>query len=419
MSKASDPYEIATYLRAQLPGYLELLRQMVSINSFTANPQGVNALAEVTADIFAELGFDDERVQSADYLYGEHLILTRPATTGDDAPLLGFISHLDTVYPAIEEETNDFFWRVEGDRLYGPGTVDIKGGTVMIYAVLDCLREFYPELFESVTWRIMLNAAEEALNLDFGELCRAQLAGAVAALVFEGGELDSDSEFRLVTSRKGMARYHMTVEGKAAHAGSSHDQGANAIVQLADVIQQVASYTDYEREITFNVGTVLGGTVINRVPHQASSSVEMRAFDPDIFQEGVDKMLELNQYCSVRSYDNGYPCKVRVVLSHSWEPWPENPGTERLLAAWQAAADYLGMSVVPEARGGLSDGNLIWRDLPTIDGLGPAGANAHCSERSEDGSKDQEYALASSYVPKALLNVAAIVRLLSEETAGS
>lgn len=391
---------------------------MVSINSFTANPQGVNALAELTADVFAELGFEDERIQSADYLYGEHLILTREAEV-DDAPLVGLISHLDTVYPAIEEETNDFYWRVDGDRLYGPGTVDIKGGTVMIYAVLDCLREFYPELYERVTWRIMLNAAEEALNLDFGELCQERLAGTVAALVFEGGELDSDSEFRIVTSRKGMARYHMTVEGKAAHAGSSHDQGANAIVQLADVIQQVASYTDYERQITFNVGTVLGGTVINRVPHQASSSVEMRAFDPDIFQEGVDKMLALNQYCSVRSYDKGYPCKVRVVLSHSWEPWPENPGTQSLLAAWQAAADYLELSVVPEARGGLSDGNLIWRDLPTIDGLGPAGANAHCSERSEDGSKDQEYALASSYVPKALLNVAAIVRLLTNQTSGA
>lgn len=415
MSNVPAPKEVESYLRENLSYYLDILQRMVSINSFTANPRGVNALAELTADVFAELGFEDERVQSADYLYGEHLILTRPgmsADPGEPVPLVGLISHLDTVYPAIEEETNDFHWRVEGDRLYGPGTVDIKGGTVMIYVVLDTLRQLYPELYDRVTWRIMLNAAEEALNIDFGDLCLEKLEGALAALIFEGGDMQNGREFHLVTARKGMARYHITVEGKAAHAGSSHDQGANAIVQLADVIQQIASYTDYNKAITFNVGTVMGGTVINRVPHQASSSVEMRAFDPDVFESGVDKMLALNQYCSVRSYHDGYPCQVRVVLSHRWEPWAENESTERLFAAWHEAAESLGLVVLPEARGGLSDGNLIWRDLPTLDGLGPTGANAHCSQRSEDGSKDQEYVLASSYVPKALLNVTAIVKLL-------
>ena len=67
-----------------------------------------------------------------------------------------------------------------------------------------------------------------------------------------------------------------------------------------------------------------------------------------------------------------------------------------------------------QSRGGLSDGNWLWDLLPTIDGLGPEGAYAHSSERSGDGSKDHEYALASSFVPKAVLNIAAIVRLRQE-----
>jgi glutamate carboxypeptidase len=59
----------------------------------------------------------------------------------------------------------------------------------------------------------------------------------------------------------------------------------------------------------------------------------------------------------------------------------------------------------------LSDGNGIWDAVPTLDGLGPWGDNDHCSERSADGSKLPEYVEISSFVPKALLNVAAIVRL--------
>ena len=74
-----------------------------------------------------------------------------------------------------------------------------------------------------------------------------------------------------------MARYRIAVEGKAAHAGTAHEYGASAILQIADVIRRVAGFTDYQQAITFNVGTIAGGTVINRVPHQASAFVEMRA----------------------------------------------------------------------------------------------------------------------------------------------
>ena len=80
---------------------------------------------------------------------------------------------------------------------------------------------------------------------------------------------------------------------------------------------------------------------------------------------------------------------------------------------WSAAAAQLGWQVKPEYRGGLSDGNHIYHRIPTLDGLGPAGMNAHCSERSADGSKDQEYVLVSSFVPKTLLNTLAILNLIA------
>jgi glutamate carboxypeptidase len=94
-------------------------------------------------------------------------------------------------------------------------------------------------------------------------------------------------------------------------------------------------------------------------------------------------------------------------------PWSPNPATDHLLTFWQAAAAELGVKVIREERGGLSDGNHIWQQIPTVDGLGPAGGNAHCSEQSEDGSKEQEFVNRSSFVPKALLNTTAILKLIS------
>ena len=413
--------DLASFLEHHLTTYLDLLRHMVSLNSFTLNYAGVNRLGNDTADRFGELEFTSEFVPSDDFRYGRHVILThpgRPSIAGRPAPTIGLISHLDTVYPTIEEETNQFHWRIEGDRIYGPGTVDIKGGTVMIYIVLDGLRHFHPDVFHGVTWQILLNAAEEVLAPDFGQLCRDRLtADTLAALVFEGGDV-ADGRYKLVTARKGMARYRITVTGRGAHAGAFHQKGANAIVQLADVVREIAGFTDYDRDLTFNVGTVMGGTVLNRVPHQAAASVEMRAYDAAVFETGVARMMALNDFCSVRSPDDGYPCQVTVELEGRWPPWPENEATNRLAAVWNEAAAEQGLAAVShQARGGLSDGNWLWDHLPTLDGLGPQGDNAHSSERSVDGSKDQEYVLASSFVPKAMLNIAAIVKLY--EQAGS
>jgi glutamate carboxypeptidase len=402
------------YLKDNLPTYLDLLRQMVAINSFTANPEGVNRLGAFTAELFAALGFQAEYVQSVNPRYGRHLVLSRQGDllpSGSPAYPLGMLSHLDTVFPPEEELRNDFVWRPDGRRIYGPGTVDIKGGTVMMYMVLDALRTFAPQVFERVTWTLLLDASEEALSVDFARLCLQRLPeNTLACLVFEGGTNSSDT-FPLVVARKGRAAYRVKVEGKSAHAGNFHANGANAILQMAHTIQKIAALTDYEKQITFNVGTVKGGSVINRVPHYAEAHVEMRAFSPEVFDAGVAAMLALDGSSDIASAD-GYRCKVSVELGETTAPWPLNPGTQRLYDLWEQAADLAGLRLAQEQRGGLSDGNLLWEHYPTLDGLGPAGNNAHCSERSPDGSKEQEYVYVGSFVPKALLNTLAITKLV-------
>ena len=412
MANTSLHAQIKTYLERNRPFYLDLLRQMVAVNSFTANKQGVNELGQLTADIFAPLGFTADFVPSVDPEFGSHLVLTRP---GQSERKIGLVSHLDTVFPPDEEIGNDFYWREEGDRIYGPGTVDIKGGTVLIYMMMAAFRAIVPDLYDDITWVILLDASEERNGEDFGCLCVRRLVGNTrACLVFESGKVEGKDHW-VVVARKGMAVYRVTARGKASHAGSAHEKGANAIVQLAQAIRRIDGLTDYERGRTFSVGTIRGGTVTNRVPHLAVAELEMRAYGRPVYDEGVAAMMALPETAAVSSADGSFTCSLSVTVTRETAPWPRNEGTDRLLAIWQAAAAEMGMRVVPEARGGLSDGNYFWEQMPTLDGLGVSGSNAHCSERSEDGSKDQEYCQISSFVPKAVLNSMAVLKLLGHE----
>lgn len=401
--------ELESNFKRNLPIYLDILQQMVTINSFTGNPEGVNRLGALTAETFAPLGFQADFIQSADPAYGKHLFMFRKSSASP-ARTLAMISHLDTVFPPQEEMHNDFTWRIEGDRIYGPGTVDIKGGTLMMFMVLDALKALYPEFYAGIDWFLALDASEEALSDDFGTICLHRLPkNTSACLVFEGGT-QVENSFPIVVARKGRATFKVQVRGRSAHAGNNHASGANAIHQLAHSIQRVEALTDYANDLTFNVGVISGGTVVNRVPHYAEASVEMRAFSPQVFQNGYNRMLALANEIQVISAD-GYACKVTIQPVYQTGPWPRNPETDRLFSIWEKAARQAGLHVQMEERGGLSDGNLLCKYFPTLDGLGPTGANAHCSEKSTDGTKDQEYALASSFVPKAMLNTLAILNL--------
>ncbi len=395
---------LTEFLEGQMPAALELLREMVNLNSFTGNRDGVNRLGRLTAEAFAPLGFTAETVPSVNPACGHHLLLTR---RGQTPRSIALVSHLDTVFPPEEEVRNQFHWQREGDRIYGPGTHDIKGGTVMMWLILQALRA------RAHFW----NSSEEILSHDFGEVCRARLdRETLAALVFESeGRLGQ--ERLMVVARKGRATWRVTVHGRGAHAGANHSHGANAIVQLAQTVGQISALTDESRDLTFNVATIAGGTGLNRVPHEAVAEGEFRAFRPEVYAQAKAALLALAGPGQVRSPVDRFACHVNLEILSESRPWPRNPGTERLASVWQQAGRDLGIPVNVEERGGLSDGNFIWDAVPTLDGLGPWGENGHCSERSPDGSKMPEFVDASSFVPKATLNTVAILKLLGS-TAG-
>jgi glutamate carboxypeptidase len=397
------------FLDQQLAGALEMLRQMVGINSYTVNPDGVNRLGRFTADCFATLGFAADFVPAANPEFGDHLVLTR---RGRSPKNIAMVSHLDTVFPPEEEARNNFRWQPEGDRIFGPGTQDIKGGTMMIWLVLAALRAQAPRIFEEITWKLFWNSAEERFSPDFGEVCRSRFdAGTLAALVFEAeGRLGKQP--LLVLARKGRAAWRISITGRGAHAGGKHAHGANAIIQLSHSLERVAALTDYSRHLTFNVATISGGTVLNRVPHEAVAEGEFRTFKPEVYGQAKAALLALAGPGTVRSPADGFVCQVKVEILSETRPWPRNEGTDNLFEFWKNAGDELALPISYEERGGLSDGNHLWDAVPTLDGLGPWGDNDHCSERTPDGSKLPEFVDVTSIVPKAMLNTIAIQALV-------
>lgn len=393
-----------------LPDALAFLERLVNVNSFTGNPAGVDENASLIAAQFAPLGFEAESVRDKDPAFGHHLFLHRQGL-GNRGILL--VTHLDTVFPAEEEIRQNFRWSVEGDRIYGPGVNDNKGGTAMIWLILAALREIDPQLFEYTHWVIAADSAEEELTSEFPRFCQDRVpANCRAALVFEACT-GQGRGLTLVRCRKGSANFRVSVEGRGAHAGSRHTEGANAVVELAHVIQKIAGLTDYSRELTTNVGRIEGGGPSNRVPHEASCEVNIRAFDEATLQDAVDAMFALEKSPPfVLAQSDGHPCRVNVELTSRNPAWPQNAATDALITLWQEAAERLQIPLLVEPRGGLSDGNYLSQFAPVLDGLGPFGLNGHASERSPDGSKMPESVVPASFVSMGSITVSALQTLL-------
>lgn len=199
-------------------------------------------------------------------------------------PRVGLVSHLDKVFRPEEEQGNGFRRRQSGDRAYGPGTVDTKGGTVAMFPMLQVLRRAPPHRFERVDQTLSFTGAEEVLSSGFGRLARKRLAGA-AALVFEGGRRSGEA-WTVVTSRKRRAVFRIRIDGRGPHAGRRMGRGPDAILQLAETLLRVGRLTTRERSRSVNLGRIHGSTTVNRVPEEAESEAGDAASRSDSIQEG-------------------------------------------------------------------------------------------------------------------------------------
>jgi glutamate carboxypeptidase len=376
--------QICERLERQTEQMVDLLGQLVRIESGSDDPAGLNAMADELEALFADFGGVERHRTGPGGT--SHLVLT---VDGDDAASQHTVvlGHYDTVWPAGTLERLPL--KVSNGQLSGPGSFDMKGGLVQLYYALAELKAAGTRPRRPV--RILFSCDEEVRSRTSRALISALAENAAAALVLEsplpGGALK--------TSRKGTGTYHLEIEGRAAHAGIEPGKGASAILELAHQVQALHELNDGELGTTVNVGVAGGGTRPNVVPARAQAEVDVRV---KTATEGdrIDKAIR-----ELRPTIPG----TRIIVTPDLRrpPMEPTPSSRELFAQAQAIAAAIG---IPElghgSTGGASDANLISAiGVPTLDGLGPEGDGAHA---------DHEHVLIESMPRRAAL----IAGLLAE-----
>jgi glutamate carboxypeptidase len=326
---------------------VSLLRRLVEIESPTGSP-GVAEVANVIADELRRRGAE------AALLEGGHL---RAELPGSGKPV-AIVGHCDTVWPEGTLATMPFV--ADDDIARGPGVYDMKGCLVLMLAAIDEARADRRAL------RVFLTADEEQGSRTAREPLREVVQGVAAAFVIE----PPTSSGNLKTSRKGLGRFSVAVDGRPAHAGTNLADGASAVEELAHQIIRLHALTDHERGISVNVGTITGGTAENVVAAHAEARLDVRvASAADV--ETVEGALHALE---------PVVAGTAISVSGDWTrpPLEPTPASRKLFAKAQEHAAALGLELGEEATGGGSDANLIAaHGVPVLDGLGAQGGGAH------------------------------------------
>lgn len=343
----------------------------------TNDAAAVNRMQDIVAGEFAAAPVALERLAGRDGL-GDTLIARCGPQNGGQGILV--LSHVDTVHP-LGTLHGELPIRVEGDRLYGPGVFDMKGGA---YLCLDAFRDVARRGSSIRPVTFVFTPDEEIGSPTTRGLIEDLSRSCACVLVTE----PSRSDGKVVTARKGVGRFDVLVEGRPSHAGSRHEDGRSAIREAARQILAIEAMTDYGRGITTTVGMINGGSAVNVVPLECRFTVDLRVIEP---KDGVEMT---HRILALKAHDPDV--KVTVVGEMNRPPYKKTPEIAALLTQAQAIAGSLGQTLddVPVTGGG-ADGNFTAAlGIPTLDGLGIGGDGAHTLH---------EYGLISTLVPRARL----------------
>jgi glutamate carboxypeptidase len=359
--------------QAMLPG----LGRWVACESPTHEAASVNRMIDIVEQEAREAGIAVRRIPGHDGL-GDMLRLD--AGPHKDLGTAVVLSHLDTVHP-LGTLANDLPLRQEGDRLYGPGVYDMKGGAYLaLQGFIAAARD--DALMHPISF---LFTPDEEIGSPISRKVIEEMAlGAARVLVTEPARDGG----KVVTARKGVGRFNVTITGRPAHAGARHEMGRSAIREAAHQILFIEGLTDYARGVTTTVGRMSGGTAANVIPRLAQFEVDLRVCTASDGEALTRTILGLTP--------KGPDMQVDVVGGMNRPPMERGEGTARLFQAAKHHAAAIGFALdeVPMTGGG-SDGNFTAAlGAPTLDGLGVDGDGAHTL---------QEYALISSLAPRAEL----------------
>jgi len=338
-----------------------LLKLLVETESPSHDKTAVDRVGAIVAEQTRKLGGQVEIIENDKT--GNHVLARFHPVSSNFYPPILFLCHMDTVFPLGTIQKTPY--REEGDKIFGPGTLDMKAGIVIALAAI----EEAEKQGMSHSFTLLCTSDEEIGSHTSRALIESLAEESMLVLVMEGALLDGS----LKTWRKGGGGFHVRVKGRAAHAGGDHQAGRNAIEEMAHQVLAIQKLTDYSKQTTLNVGVIQGGTVSNVVPEDASIEVDVRVMQPGEWERIESEMKNLKPVL------DGTFLTITGELNR-----PPMPFDDIMKATFEKAksiASTIGIELKAGGTGGASDGNFVAPlGIPVLDGMGAVGEGYH-SER--------------------------------------
>ena len=351
--------QILDYLLPRQGDMQTLLEILVQMETPSTDPESQAPILHLLGQEFRQRDFRVRLLPG--HRTGGHLFAV-PRARQSDQPVQMLVGHCDTVWPL--GTLAEMPLTVDRDKLYGPGSYDMKAGLVMLLFAIETVQALQGNL--AIAPVVFVNSDEEIGSGESTRYIRRLAKGCDRAFVFEPS---LGPRGHLKTARKGVGRFTIIVHGQAAHAGLDPEKGASAILELSHVIQQLFALNDPDRGITVNVGTIDGGIRANMIAPQSKAVVDVRVLHQDDVPP-IEAAIHNLQPITPGTH-------LEITGRIGRPPMEKTPGNQKLWQRARAAADELGFSLDQTTAGGGSDGNTTSLYTPTLDGLGAVGDNAH------------------------------------------
>lgn len=391
-SAAASTAAVHLLARDQVPAVLESLKALVAIDSGSRDLEGLARIAELIARRLAAAGMSVQtlpaQAPSGDPQHRAgtvgSMVLARKPGSGQRKVLL--IAHMDTVYERGIGVKQPF--RIDGDRAYGPGISDDKGGVALVLHTVELLERMHFTDYAELA--VLINGDEEIGSIGSAQTLARLGREYDAVFSFEGGGFESDM-VRLATSA--IASVELHVKGKASHAGGAPEMGRNALVELAHQILQTRGFGEADKGLKINWTMASAGRVRNVIPADAQARADVRALD----NADLDR-LEARLREAVK--DKLIPdTEVTLAFTRGRPAFRANAASRVLAQHAQSIFKDLGMplEIRERATGGGTDAAYAGLDPKggVLESFGLRGFGAH--------SNDSEYIVIGSIAPRLTL----------------
>jgi glutamate carboxypeptidase len=360
MSPTSLPKTFLSLLKPRLPQMLELLRELVLLESPSLEKAPADRCCGYLADQWLLRGTLVHILKQQ--TRGNHLRVVWPPPGIHPKAQVLILGHYDTVYPSGSLPKMPF--RISNGKAYGPGTFDMKAGIVQALFALEALQELKAPVQKNLVF--LWTSDEEIGSGSSREVIEAEAQRSDAVFVLEPS---LGPRGLLKTSRKGVGEAELIVHGRASHAGLAPEQGINAIHELAAQIARMEKWNHVRRGVTINADIIEGGSRTNVIADRAKATLDLRAWRASDMQQ-LEKRIH-----SLKPIHKG--AKLEILGGFDRPPL-ERKHSAALFDRARSLSRQMGLTLGEAAAGGGSDGNLTGAlGVPTLDGMGAVGDGAH------------------------------------------